>query len=242
MGVIPQATRVLDVGCGHGRYAIALAEAGHTVVAYDVSGRMLELLESAKGELPIETRMGNAHRLSARDGEFDAVFSNDFMPHFPDWPDLLLEQARVCRAGGLVVFSISFQEHRGRAALALSGEFEHDYSPDLLSEKPFWAETSYDGLEKAAEAAGLVVRALHPLKFFSDSHLFGRALGTATYAAARVELARRLGESAEVLRFYSWLETAFLQRLPFYASNLTLVVLEKPAQPDPLRHAPPVAG
>jgi 2-polyprenyl-3-methyl-5-hydroxy-6-metoxy-1,4-benzoquinol methylase len=37
--------RVLDVGCGPGRYAVACAERGATVVAIDISGAMLALAE-----------------------------------------------------------------------------------------------------------------------------------------------------------------------------------------------------
>lgn len=228
LGLIPPGSKVIDVGCGHGRYSIPFAEAGHSVVATDVSARMLELLNEKKGGLPIETRQGDAHHLPAQDGEFDVIFSNDFMGHFPDWAVLLQEQSRICRPGGRVIFSLSCREHRERCAEAGGQEFTHEYSPDPLSERPFWAETTLPELEQAASAAGLEIAGLFPLKFFTDSHLFGRALGTERYQELKKELRQKIAASQEAADFYNWLELNYLQHLPYHASNLTLILMTKP--------------
>lgn len=65
--------RVLDVGCGPGRHARALAERGIEVVGVDISPRFVEL--AAEGAPPGATfRVGDARQLSF-DAEFDAVIS-----------------------------------------------------------------------------------------------------------------------------------------------------------------------
>ena len=46
--------QVLDLGCGPGRHALPLAASGYPVTAVDTSQTLLEHLEAARGELPIE--------------------------------------------------------------------------------------------------------------------------------------------------------------------------------------------
>ena len=167
---VPAASKILDVGCGHGRYSIPLAEAGHRVTATDVSQAMLDILDRNRGDLPIEIRCGDAYALPAENAEFDVVFSNDFMGHFPDWQTLLKEQCRVCRVGGRLVFSLAFAEHREWAGQFEGLEpFDHPYSSDLLSKRPYWVETSRSELEQVAAQLGLKVMNLIPLKHFNES-------------------------------------------------------------------------
>jgi SAM-dependent methyltransferase len=47
---------VLELGCGTGRIALALAEAGHRVTGLDISERMLERCTQKRAALPKETR------------------------------------------------------------------------------------------------------------------------------------------------------------------------------------------
>jgi len=229
LAAIPPDSRILDVGCGHGRLAIPLAEAGHRVVATDVSRAMLDLLEQHKGDLPIEVREGDAHRLSAADGEFDVVLSADFLPHFPDWRTLLAEQARVCRAGGRIMFAFNFTEHRTFAEPFGGAQFEHPYSPDPRTGKPFWAECPLEEMIAAGASCGLTLSEVAPLKFLHDSYAFGGALGTAAYREFQGELSRRLEASGEVAEFFAWLEQTVFQRLPYFASYCSLVVFVKEA-------------
>jgi SAM-dependent methyltransferase len=226
---IPAKSRILDVGCGHGRLAIPLAEAGHTVTATDVSQKMLDLLRQHQGSLPIEIRLGDAHRLAADDGDFDVVLSSDFMPHFPDWPRLLKEKTRVCRPGGLVMFAFNFTEHKTFAAPFGTNTFEHPYSPYPASKRPFWAECGLDEMINAGRDAGLDLINLTPLKFLHDSYAFGGALGTEKYRSFQAELIQRLDANPAVADFFGWLESDLFQQLPFFASYPSLVVFQKTA-------------
>lgn len=64
--------RVLDVGCGPGRHAIALANAGMDVVGVDISQRFIALAAAAGSSAHFERMDARALRF---DGEFDAVVS-----------------------------------------------------------------------------------------------------------------------------------------------------------------------
>jgi SAM-dependent methyltransferase len=229
LSMIPPGSRVIDVGCGHGRLAIPLAEAGHTVVATDVSQKMLDLLAEHKGSLPIDIRLGDAHRLAAADEEFDVVISNDFLTHFPDWPRLLKEKARVCREGGRVIFPFNFTEHRTFAAPFGGNDFEHPYSADVTSGKPFCAACSLEEMIEVGRGLGLRMVQVVPTKFLHDSFALGGALGATDYREFQLELGRRLEANTAVADFFTWLEVNALQRLPFFAAYCNLVVFERAA-------------
>lgn len=70
--------RLLDVGCGPGRHAVALAEQGHRVVGVDISDSFLDLARRRAVEAGVGDRVtfvrGDARRL-AFDAEFDAAYS-----------------------------------------------------------------------------------------------------------------------------------------------------------------------
>src|SRR5260370_245420 len=99
--------RVLDVGCGGGFLAEALALAGADVSAVDRSVPTIEAARrhAAGAKLAIDYRSADALALPYAAGEFDAVVSSDFLEHVSDRLDLVLaEQARVLRPGGLLGF------------------------------------------------------------------------------------------------------------------------------------------
>ena len=52
---LKKGARILDVGCGDGRYAIYLARLGFKVDAFDLSKNAINKLNSLKADLPIST-------------------------------------------------------------------------------------------------------------------------------------------------------------------------------------------
>ncbi len=101
-------SRVLEVGCGLGFDAIALARiVGSTgrVVAVDSSQTMLEAARSRAENLglPIEFVLGDAGRLDFDDGCFDCARVYRTLQHIPEPEKVLTEMARVTRSVGRVV-------------------------------------------------------------------------------------------------------------------------------------------
>lgn len=91
--------RVLDVGCGKGRFARRLFAMGADVVGVDASAGML-------GEcVGIPAMQASATRLPFENGAFDGVFSIEVFEHLDRTSvDLAIdEMARVVRPGGRVV-------------------------------------------------------------------------------------------------------------------------------------------
>ena len=111
--------RVLDVGCGPGRHAHALARRGIEVVGVDIAERFVEI--ARRGAPGGATFLRADARRLQFDAEFDAVvslcqggFGLSHVPGSPPDPDLavLLSMARALRPGGvlaLTAFSAYFQ-------------------------------------------------------------------------------------------------------------------------------------
>jgi SAM-dependent methyltransferase len=91
--------RVLDAGCGHGRYLTAFADLGADVVGLD-AGRGPELAGVALDDRRITLVQGSVLRLPFRDASFDLVFSDGVVHHTPDPRAAFLELARVVKPGG----------------------------------------------------------------------------------------------------------------------------------------------
>lgn len=101
------ARRVLDVACGTGRHAIALAERGYEVVGADVSAEMVARARenvAAAGQAIRFVGAGFGELAPVTDGPFDAVLClGNSLPHALTADDLartLADLAAVLRPGG----------------------------------------------------------------------------------------------------------------------------------------------
>lgn len=98
--------RVLDVGCGPGRHAYALAERGIELVGVDISQRFVDLANESAPRGATFVR-GDARAL-AYDAEFDAVISlcqGAFGLVGDDDGAVLSGMARAAKPGGRIAFS-----------------------------------------------------------------------------------------------------------------------------------------
>jgi len=114
---------VLDVAAGNGNFALAAAARGASVVATDLTPRMLELgrARSAAAGVEIDWRLGDAEQLPLPDESFDVVASV-FGAIFAPRPELVArEMFRVCRHDGLVAMAnYSWQGFLGDYAMLLA--------------------------------------------------------------------------------------------------------------------------
>lgn len=89
--------RVLDLGCGKGRFATPLRRRGAEVVGIDLSAAMLG---HATG---IDRARASARRLPFAAGAFDAVVAVEVLEHVGAVGPVLAEARRVLRPGGRLV-------------------------------------------------------------------------------------------------------------------------------------------
>jgi SAM-dependent methyltransferase len=102
--------RILDVACGFGQDAAALAARGASVVGAEPSARMAALAQRAaserSGPRPAWVR-GWGDALPFASGCFDAVICKGALDHFDRPAAAIAEMARVTRPGGRVVLAIA---------------------------------------------------------------------------------------------------------------------------------------
>ena len=106
--------RVLDLGCGAGRFVAALRDAGAEPVGVELAEAALE---RARANAP-----GADLRLVADDGSLplehasvDLVWCSEVLEHVPDTAHLLLEVRRVLKPGGRLLVTVP---HHGRLKAA----------------------------------------------------------------------------------------------------------------------------
>jgi len=97
---------VADIGCGTGRHALELAQAGARVTAMDFSEGMLAKARGKPGAEAIEFVHHDLGRpLPFADGTFDRAICCLVLEHIADLPGLFREFRRIVRPGGFVVVS-----------------------------------------------------------------------------------------------------------------------------------------
>ena len=97
---------VLDLGCGTGRHALWLAEAGAHVTAIDFSEDMLAVARSKRGADGVDFMVHDLHeRLPFGSGAFDIVVSGLVLEHLRDLPAFFSEARRVLNSRGRAVIS-----------------------------------------------------------------------------------------------------------------------------------------
>lgn len=102
---LASAERALDLGCGIGRHAIALAKLGFTVDALDASAEGLACTRAGARDLPVRTHQSRMTELPFPDETFDLVVSWNVIYHGD--PEVVqrtvAEIARVTRRGGRLI-------------------------------------------------------------------------------------------------------------------------------------------
>jgi 2-polyprenyl-3-methyl-5-hydroxy-6-metoxy-1,4-benzoquinol methylase len=101
---VPAGTRVLDVGCGEGGFAAALARAEAEVVGIDVAAEPLRRARLRHPQLDLrQVQAEGAWPL--QDASFDAVWAGEVIEHVADTAGWLSELRRVLRSGGELLLS-----------------------------------------------------------------------------------------------------------------------------------------
>jgi 2-polyprenyl-3-methyl-5-hydroxy-6-metoxy-1,4-benzoquinol methylase len=116
---IGRAPRVLDVGCGEGQFASALARAGAEVLALDAAAEAVR--RARKREPSLDVRVVDREAgLPLADVSFDVVWAGETIEHVVDTAAWLSELRRVLRSGGVLLLSTPDHGPLARLRLGLS--------------------------------------------------------------------------------------------------------------------------
>lgn len=101
---VPAGARVLDVGCGEGRFAAELAHVGMRVVGIDVAAEPLRRAHLRHPELDLQ-QVPAAGAWPLADASFDVVWVGEVIEHVADTAGWLSEVRRVLHSGGVLLLS-----------------------------------------------------------------------------------------------------------------------------------------
>lgn len=145
--------KVLDVGCGTGALAIALAREGFAVTAVDFSPVAIELARARAAEAGVMVRFDvqDATRLSLRGAPFDSVFDSGLLHSLSrngaavdDY--LALLPGLTAPGGTLFVLAVSLEDGQ---PWGLTEEFLR-----ASFAEPLWTGTRVERITVAAETGG----------------------------------------------------------------------------------------
>ncbi|HEX9912162.1 MAG TPA: class I SAM-dependent methyltransferase [candidate division Zixibacteria bacterium] len=104
-----QAHKVLDLGCGFGRWIVALAQAGFQVKAVDISSEAIKKVQKWAEEegLSIKTQVCSAQELVSENESLDAIICNSVLDHMPlaEAYKSMLNIKNVLKPGGIAYIS-----------------------------------------------------------------------------------------------------------------------------------------
>src|SRR4051794_27974256 len=122
--------RVLDLGCGAGRFVAALRDAGADPVGVELADAALD---RARRNVPGADfrRLTDDGEIPLEDGSVDLVWCSEVLEHVLDTARLLSEARRVLRTGGRLLVTTPSHDLPRRVLIALA---RHDAHYDPLGE------------------------------------------------------------------------------------------------------------
>jgi SAM-dependent methyltransferase len=138
--------RVLDLGCGSGRFLAALRDAGADPVGVELAEAAAERARANGPDVRLVEPDGS---LPLGHGEIDLVWCSEVLEHVPDTGQLLTEARRVLKPGGRILLTVPFHGRVQAAAIALT-RFDAHFDP-LGQHVRFFTRAS---LAETLEASG----------------------------------------------------------------------------------------
>lgn len=102
-----EGARVLDLGCGFGRFCRYARSAGaSSILGIDISENMLARANAENDDPAIEYRLGSIDREEFEPSSFDLVFSSLALHYLPEIAPLFANVSYALTSGGRFVFSV----------------------------------------------------------------------------------------------------------------------------------------
>lgn len=176
--------RLLDVGCGNGRFLLKMAELGWEVTGVDTS----EAAVSACRAAGLEAREGELQDLGMAAQSFDLISARHVIEHVPSPNAFVAEIARLLRPGGRLVIRTP-----NAAALGRRWFGAHWYANDIPRHLILYRRRNLDALAREHGLKSLSHRSFTTPKIILNSW---------DYARGRREESKRLRLPRMIARAY----------------------------------------
>ena len=131
--------QVLDIGCGGGILAEAMAHHGAKVTAIDLAEASLSVarLHQLESKLEIDYRFSSAEQLAEEcEQQYDVITCLEMLEHVPDPSSVVQACSQLVKPGGLIFFSTINRNPKAYLFAVIAGEYllkllpkgTHDYS------------------------------------------------------------------------------------------------------------------
>jgi 2-polyprenyl-6-hydroxyphenyl methylase/3-demethylubiquinone-9 3-methyltransferase len=180
--------RIVDVGCGGGILAEAMARRGATVTGIDLGEKPIKVaqLHALESGVAVDYRLQSAEALAAEEaGTFDIVTCMEMIEHVPEPASTIAACARMARAGGHVFFSTLNRNAKSFLFAIVGAEYVLGLLPRGTHEYARFIRPSE--LAGWAREAGLEVRDLTGMTYnpLTRTYALGRDVGVNYIAACR---------------------------------------------------------
>ena len=166
-----QGARVVDVGCGGGILAEAMAAAGADVTGIDMAGKPLAVarLHALESGAELEYLAATPEDLAGdRPGAFDTVTCMEMLEHVPDYGSSIAACAELAAPGGQLFFSTISRTPKAYVLAVLGAEYvlnilprgTHDYARLIRPSE----------LARAVRRAGLQVKEVAGMAYNPFTH------------------------------------------------------------------------
>ena len=152
--------KILEGGCGTGKYVFAYRKLGYDIVGVDFASDLIRRIKEIDSALPVYE--ADITKLPFEDGYFDCYYSGGVIEHFEEGPDRALREARrVLKTNGLFLVTVPFINVIRTIKFMLSGE---KFNKDLFQKKVIKCEiggtfkglSGYDFCEYSFNAKSLM--------------------------------------------------------------------------------------
>ena len=118
--------QVLDIGCGGGILAEAMAHHGAKVTAIDLAEASLSVarLHQLESKLEIDYRFSSAEQLAGEcEQQYDVITCLEMLEHVPDPSSVVQACSQLIKPGGLIFFSTINRNPKAYLFAVIAGEY-----------------------------------------------------------------------------------------------------------------------